>query len=101
MEKLYTIGEVADELHKSEITISRLMRDGKLAYIEISERRRLISESQLAEFINKRKVALPKNRIDSKIIVDDFKSSSLITENEGKLDVKSLRKEISQLCRSN
>ena len=47
MENLYTISEVADKLHKSEISISRYMKDGKLAFIEVSERRRLVSESQL------------------------------------------------------
>jgi len=101
LEKYFTIGEIAEKLHKSEISISRLMRAGKLAYIEVSERRRLVSESQLVEFLNQRIVAPPKNRIDSKITIDDFKSSSLKTENGEKLDVKSLRKEISQLCRSN
>ena len=98
MENLYTIGEVADKLHKSEISISRYMRDGKLAYIEVSERRRLVSESQLVEYLNKRIIAAPKNRIDRKITIDDSESSSLKTENGEKLDVKSLRKEISLLC---
>lgn len=101
MEDLYTIGEVADKLHKSEISISRLMKAGKLAFIEVSVRRRLISESQLVEYLNKRIIAAPKNRIDRKITIDDSESSSLTTENGEKLDVKSLRKEISQLCRSN
>lgn len=101
MEKLYTVGEIADKLHKSEISVSRWMRDGKLEYIQVSERRRLVSESQLAEFTNKRTVASPKNRIDSKITIDDSSCSSLTTENGEKLDVKSLRKEISQLCRLN
>lgn len=101
MENLYTIGEVADKLHKSEISISRLMKAGKLAYIEVSERRRLVSESQLVEFLNKRTIAPPKNRVDRKITIDDSSGSSLTTGNEGKLAVKSLRKEISQLCRSN
>ena len=99
MENLYTISEVADKLHKSEISISRYMKDGKLAFIEVSERRRLVSESQLAEFLNKRTLAPPKNRIDSKIIIDDSINSSLITEKGEELDVKSLRKEISLLCR--
>jgi excisionase family DNA binding protein len=99
MENLYTIGEVADKLHKSEISISRLIRTGKLGFIEVSERRRLVSESQLLEFLNKRTIAPPKNRIDSKIIINDSGSSSLITENGERLDVKSLRKEISRLCR--
>ena len=101
MENLYTISEVADKLHKSEISISRYMKDGKLAFIEVSERRRLVSESQLGEFLNKRTLAPPKNRIDSKIIIDYSKSSSLTTENGEELDVKSLRREISLLCRSN
>jgi excisionase family DNA binding protein len=98
MSKLYTIGEVADKLHKSEISISRWMRDGKLEYIQVSERRRLVSESQLEEFLNQRTVAAPKKRVDRTTIIDDSSGSSLTTENEGKLDVKSLRKEISQLC---
>jgi len=101
LEKYFTIGEIAEKLHKSEISIYRLMSAGKLAYIEVSERRRLVSESQLVEFLNQRIVAPPKNKFDSKITIDDFKSSSLKTENGEKLDVKSLRKEISQLCRSN
>jgi hypothetical protein len=101
MEKLYTVGELADKLHKSEISISRLMRLGKLAYIQVSERRRLVSENQLEEFLNKRTITPPQKRVDRTIIIDDSSSSSLTTENEGKLDVKSLRKEISQLCRSN
>ena len=101
LEKYFTIGEIAEKLHKSEISISRWMRDGKLKYYQVSNRRRLVSESQLLEYLNQRIVAPPKNKIDSKITIDDFNSSSLTTENGEKLDVKSLRKEISQLCRSN
>ena len=101
MEELFTIGEIADKLHKSELSISRWMRDGKLEYVQVSERRRLVSENQLEEFLNKRTIKSPKKRVDRTTTIDDSSSSSLKTENEGKLDVKSLRKEISQLCRSN
>jgi excisionase family DNA binding protein len=101
MEKLYTVAEIADRLHKSEISVSRWMRSGELEYIRVSERRRLVSENQLEEFLNKRISKSPKKRVDQTITIDDSSGSSLKTENEGKLDVKSLRKEISLLCRSN
>jgi excisionase family DNA binding protein len=101
VEKFYTVAEIAEKLHKSEISISRWMKSGKLKYYEVSNRRRLVSESQLLEFLNQRIVAPPKNKIDSKIIINDSCAGSLTTENGEKLDVKSLRKEISQLCRSN
>lgn len=97
METLYTISEVAEKLHKSEISISRWIRDGKLSYIQVSERRRLISESQLSEFLAKRVVIAPK-RIDNKFKkLDDLPNCSLKIEN-GDLDVKSLKKEIERLC---
>jgi len=99
MEKLYTIGEIAEKLHKSEISISRYMKDGKIEFIQVSERRRLVSENQLEEFLNKRTITQPKKRVDRIITIDDSSRSSLTTENREELDVKSLRKEISLLCR--
>jgi len=101
MEELYTLSEIADKLHKSEISVSRLIRDGQLGFIQVSERRRLVSENQLEEFLKNRTINPPKKRVDQTIIIDDSSRSSLTTENEGELDVKSLRKEISLLCRLN
>ena len=60
----YTIREVANRLHKSEQSVVKWLKDGKLPYIEVSERRRLIVESDLNEFLNRRKIYPPDKHID-------------------------------------
>jgi excisionase family DNA binding protein len=106
LETYFTVNEVARKLRKSEISVSRWLREGKLPYTQISERRRLISESDLQDFLNTRRISTPKKRVDvSDQSVAFSVTSSLKTENNEtdmrEMDVKSLRQEISQLCRSN
>ncbi len=104
METYFTVHEVARKLRKSEISVSRWLREGKLPYTQVSERRRLISESDLQNFLDRRRVASPKKRVD--VVnkhVASFEDRSLKTEDRAgdtrEMDVKSLRKEISQLWR--
>ncbi len=104
METYFTVHEVARKLRKSEISVSRWLREGKLPYTQISERRRLISESDLQNFLDRRRVAAPKKRVDvvNKLIASS-EDRSLKTEDCAgdmrEMDVKSLRREISQLWR--
>lgn len=106
METYFTVNEVARKLRKSEISVSRWLREGKLPYTLVSERRRLISESDLKHFLNIRRIVAPKKRLDvSNQPVASFVKSSLKKENDAgdirEMDVESLRREISQICRSN
>jgi len=104
LETYFTVHEVARKLRKSEISVSRWLREGKLPYTQVSERRRLISESDLQNFLDRRRIAHPTKRVD---VVDQNIASSVTSslkkeDDEGgmrELDVKSLRKEISQLWR--
>ena len=66
--------------------------------IQLSERRRLVSENQLEEFLNKRTSKLPKKTVDRTPTIDDSSGSSLKIENGEISDVTSLRKEIARLC---
>ncbi len=103
LDELLTIRAIADRLHKSEQSINRLIKCGKLPYFEISPHRRLISESDFAEFLNTKRVCPPPKRFDNSTVdIGCSPISSLKTEYvQAEVDVKSLRKEISQLCRSN
>ncbi|MFH0959663.1 MAG: helix-turn-helix domain-containing protein, partial [Pseudomonadota bacterium] len=105
LETYFTVHEVARKLRKSEISVSRWLREGKLPFTQVSERRRLISEADLQNFLDSRRITKPKKRVD---VLDrrgaSSMTSSLKKENyEGdirEMDVKSLRKEISLICRS-
>ncbi len=101
MDELYTIREVANRVHKCEQSVIRWLKDGKLPCTQVSERRRLISEADLQEFLDSRKISPPKKRMDIVgAIIPCSSERSLTTSGERKaeMSVKSLRKEISQLC---
>lgn len=79
--------------------VSRWLNEGRLTYIQVSERRRMISGSALLEFLNNRVVSPPKKRFDTNDnSFDDSDSCSLTTESGEITDVKSLEKEIERLC---
>ena len=101
LDELLTIREIADRLHKSEQSINRLLKCGKLPYFEISPHRRLISESDLAEFLNTKRVCPPPKRVDKcGTVVAHSDNCSLKTEyGQAQVDVKSIRREISRLWR--
>ena len=103
LQDYFTISEVADRLHKSEQSVVRCTRDGKLPYTQVSERRRLISENDLREFLDARRIASPPKRIDKSVTHVAFSPKrSLITEyDQAEVDVRNFRKEISRLCQSN
>jgi excisionase family DNA binding protein len=103
LQDYFTISQVAERLHKSEQSVVRWIRDGKLPYIQISERRRVIAEADLRDFVNSRRIATPKKLIEKPIAyVVDSATRSLITEyDQAEVDVRNLRKEISRLCQSN
>lgn len=95
---LYTISEVAQKLHKSETSVGRWMKDGKLEYIQVSPRRRLVSETHMMNFLDRRTIKSPVKLVDRESkTYDSSYNRSLTTENED-LDVESLEKEIKRLC---
>ena len=97
MDKFYTIPQVATLLHRSDQTVSRWVKEGKLPFVQLSPRARLISETAINEFLAQRVVLPPKKRVDSGVNnTPKIPDRSLTTETT---DVKTLRKEISQLCR--
>jgi len=50
MSTRFTVEEVAEQLHVTPSTVYRLMSDGRLAYIAVTNRKRLITEEQLEAF---------------------------------------------------
>jgi excisionase family DNA binding protein len=101
LEDYFTITQVANRIHKSEQSVVRWLKTGKLSYTQVSERRRLIAKTDLQEFLDSRKISPPKKRIEKPIAyVVDLATRSLTTsgEREAKMDVKSLGKEIARLC---
>jgi excisionase family DNA binding protein len=107
LEKYYTPTQAAREFQVSDITMSRWLKAGKLEYIQVSERRRLIAESELENFLLRRIVSPPKKIVDPARNCDTAwtgyaESGSLANEDdsgETENSVKSLTKEIAQLCR--
>jgi excisionase family DNA binding protein len=104
--ELLTISQAAYKLHCCELTIKRLIKSGKLDVIEISPRRRLISEQALDAFIESKIIREPKKVVDVKprVVTKSVKTSSLAIEDAGegrKIGNKShqhWRREIDRLC---
>jgi excisionase family DNA binding protein len=48
--KRFTIEEVADEIHVTPSTVYRLMKEGRLAYVAVTNKKRLVTEEQLEAF---------------------------------------------------
>jgi excisionase family DNA binding protein len=103
LQDYFTMSQVAERLHKSEQSVVRWIRDGKLPYTQVLERRRLISENDLREFLDARRITAPPKRIDKSSTHIAFSPKrSLTTEyDQAEVDVRNLRKEISRLCQSN
>ena len=107
MEKYYTPIQAARELHVSDVTMCRWIKAGKLKYIQVSERRRLIAETELENFLSRRIVAPPKKIVDRAREYDrpwtgPVENGSLANEDDPgdkENGVKSLTKEIARLCR--
>jgi excisionase family DNA binding protein len=108
LENHFTPGQAAEALHVSDQTICRWLKAGKLTYVQVSERRRLIPESELQNYLNRRVVASPKKIVDPARNCDTawkeyFEDGSLKIgdEGDGENGVKSLetiRKEIERLA---
>ena len=106
MDRFYTPYELARELHISAQTVCRWIKAGKLPYIQVSERRRLITESAIIEFLEPKIVMPPKKRVDRAPRGDSksgnkrsLKTRDYAGESERNMGVKSLRKEIARLWR--
>lgn len=101
MTNYYSVSEVASIVHKSEQSVGRWLREGKLKYIQVSERRRLIKQSDLECFLDSRIVTAPKKRVATRATneLNWATNGSLTTEyGDEETDVESLQKEIAQLC---
>ena len=86
MDELYTIRQVAEKLHKSEQSIARWIKDGKLPYTQVSERRRLINEIDLKEFLDTRRIAAPTKRIDKSDTHIAFSPKRSLTTEKGRAE---------------
>lgn len=102
METMFTVTQLAARLHVCELTISRWIKSGKLDYVELSPRRRLISESAIQRFLDSKIVAPPQKALDPDArSAKHSQNRSLAIEDAGEMNVKSfkeLKREISQ-CR--
>jgi excisionase family DNA binding protein len=106
VETFFTVRELAYRLKVAEITVSRWLRDSKLEFVEISPRRRLISEAAVQEFLRPKRVQ-PRKALDRRpMLIKDSKAAKRSLTIEGRSggvtaedDVKSLRKEIASLWR--
>lgn len=52
IEKHYTLAEVRDILKISKVTLWKYMKEGKLSVIVLSQRKKLVKESDLKKFID-------------------------------------------------
>ncbi len=86
MDAFYTIREVADKLHKSEQSVARWIKDGKLPYTQVSERRRLINEIDIKEFLDTRRIAPPTKRIDSAGVGNAVSTKRSLTTEKGRAE---------------
>jgi excisionase family DNA binding protein len=108
LENHFTPGQAAEVLHVSDQTICRWLKAGKISYVQVSERRRLIAESELQNYLNRRVVAPPKKIIDPAHKCDTawkeyFEDGSLKIWVEGAgengvTSLKTIRKEIERLA---
>ena len=101
MERYFKTFELAYQLGVSQQTVSRWLNSGKLEFVQLSPRRRVIPESAIQKFLDTKIIRPPKKLLDPGARpVKDSGKRSLKTEDEaGEMNVKSLRKEISQLWR--
>jgi excisionase family DNA binding protein len=102
----FKLSELPYLLNVCDQTVSRWIKAGKLEYVELSPRRRLVSEEALLQFIEARTFRQhPAKRVDRRpVLIKDSKKRSLKTEYRSggvmaEDDVKSLRKEIASLWR--
>ncbi|MCL5124017.1 MAG: excisionase family DNA-binding protein [Deltaproteobacteria bacterium] len=102
MEQMYSITQLASRLHVCELTVSRWIKAGKLDYVELSPRRRLIPESAVQKFLDSKFIRPPKKMVDPDArSAKHSQNGSLATREVGEMNVKSfkeLKREISQ-CR--
>jgi len=52
IEKHYTLAEVRDILKISKVTLWKYMKEGKLSVVVLSQRKKLVKESDLRKFID-------------------------------------------------
>jgi excisionase family DNA binding protein len=108
LENHFTPGQAAEVLHVSDQTICRWLKAGKLTYVQVSERRRLIPESELTNYLNRRLIIPPRKIVDHLRNCDTpsaeyFENGSLTIEEEGDREngvksLKQIRKEIERLA---
>lgn len=100
MDKYYDIAEVSVILHRSKRTVRRLLANREIEHVELSPRNRLVSETQLEDYLSRHTVKLPK-KLDHRLVSDKVVGNSSLTtygaDIDDDLDVKSLRKEITRL----
>ena len=109
MERYFKTFELAYELGVSQQTVSRWMNSGKLEFVQLSTRRRVIPESAIKRFLDAKIIRPPQKLLDPGARpVKDSGKRSLKTEDHagderktGEKSSKHWRKEINRLCQSN
>ena len=105
MERHYKPYELAYELGVSQQTVSRWMNTGKFEFVQLSTKRRVISESAIQKFLDAKIIRPPQKLLDpgARPVKDSGKRSLAIRStggnNEREISISQLKKEISQLCR--
>ena len=104
MERYLKPYELAYELGVSQQTIARWLNSGKLEFVQLSPRRRVIPESAIEKFLAAKNIRPPQKLLDpgARPVKDSGKRSLAIRStggNEREISISQLTKEISQLCR--
>lgn len=106
MERHYKPYELAYELGVSQQTVSRWLNSGKLDFVQLSTRRRVIPESAIKRFLDEKIIRPPKKMVDQgQASAKDSGHCSLKTEDHagaerktGEQSSKHWREEINRLC---
>jgi excisionase family DNA binding protein len=106
MERYFKTFELAYELGVSQQTVSRWLNSGKLEFVQLSTRRRVIPESAIQKFLDAKIIRPPQKLLDpGSRPAKHSGHCSLKTEDTGRMNAgetsySQLRMEVKKLCRS-
>jgi hypothetical protein len=94
----FKLSELPFMLGVCHATVARWIKSGKLEYVELSPRRRLVSEESLLQFIEARTIRhQPAKRVDRRpVVVKNPAKLKTYADNQAD-DLQTLRKEIRAL----